>query len=120
MDLLWVKQFPISVALGCKFVFIGLAYVIQLLDQESQLNSLHWFESVYRKFSADKQKIRQAVASNPEDVKLRQTLTLSERRINTFSRVSATSILFILLIWKLQEFRLLEYSYSSARLFFDT
>ncbi|XP_066158382.1 WASH complex subunit 4 isoform X3 [Euwallacea fornicatus] len=84
---------------------LGLAYIIQLLDQESQLNSLHWFDSVQRKFNLDKQKVReQTVVSNSEDTKLKQTLTLTERRINTFQR----------------EFKLLEYSYSSARLFFQS
>ncbi|KAJ3639981.1 hypothetical protein Zmor_003307 [Zophobas morio] len=84
---------------------IGLAYIIELLGQESQLNSLHWFHSVQAKFEQDKKKIEEqkAVASKQDD-KLQQTLQLSEKRINSFER----------------EFRLLYYSFSSARIFFQT
>ncbi|XP_019764988.1 WASH complex subunit 4 isoform X2 [Dendroctonus ponderosae] len=84
---------------------LGLAYIIELLNQESQFNSLHWFESVQRKFHTDKQKIREQTRfSNSEDTKFKQTLTLTEKKIETFYR----------------EFKLLEFSYSSARLFFQS
>ncbi|CAG9759946.1 unnamed protein product [Ceutorhynchus assimilis] len=84
---------------------LGLAYIIELLDQESQLNSLHWFESVQRKFNNEKQKLhQQTLVSNSEDSKLKQTLTLTEKRLTSFQ----------------QEFKLLEYSYSSARMFFQS
>jgi WASH complex subunit 7 len=84
---------------------IGLAYIIELLGQESQLNSLHWFHSVQAKFAQDKKKIekQRAVASKQDD-KLQQTLQLSDKRINSFER----------------EFQLLYYSFSSARIFFQT
>ncbi|XP_050314491.1 WASH complex subunit 4 isoform X2 [Anthonomus grandis grandis] len=84
---------------------LGLAYVIELLDQEAYLNSLHWFESVQKKLATEIQNIReQTMLSNLEDVKLKQTLTLTERRINTFQR----------------EFKLLEYSFCSAKFFFQS
>ncbi|XP_060537430.1 WASH complex subunit 4 [Cylas formicarius] len=83
---------------------LGLAYIIQLLDQESQLNSLHWFHSVNRKFKNERMKIKeQTLISNGDDAKLKQTLNLTEKRINTFER----------------EFELFYYSYTSARLFFQ-
>ncbi|RZC39896.1 WASH complex subunit 7, partial [Asbolus verrucosus] len=66
---------------------IGLAYIIELLGQESQLNSLHWFHSVQAKFAQEKKKIEEqkAVASKQDD-KLQQTLQLSEKRISSFER----------------------------------
>ncbi|KAJ8941034.1 hypothetical protein NQ318_015510 [Aromia moschata] len=66
----------------------GLAYIIELLNQESQLNSLHWFHSVQRKFKNDRLKIKeQAVVTNNDDPKLTQTLTLTHKRIVAFERV---------------------------------
>lgn len=68
---------------------IGLAYIIDLLGQDSQLKSLHWFQSVQAKFLQDRRKIdEQKTAGNRQDDKLQQTLQLSEKRINLFERVS--------------------------------
>lgn len=84
---------------------LGLAYIIELLDQENRLNSLHWFESVQRKFNKELLLVKEQISSsNNDDNKLKQTLSLTEKRINSFKK----------------EFKLLEYSYSSARLFFQT
>lgn len=67
---------------------IGLAYIIELLGQESQLNSLHWFHSVQAKFAHEKNKIaEQKGAATKQDDKLQQTLELSEKRIKAFQRV---------------------------------
>ncbi|XP_018567265.1 WASH complex subunit 4 isoform X2 [Anoplophora glabripennis] len=84
---------------------LGLAYIIELLNQESQLNSLHWFQSVQRKFKNERLKIKEQsnILTNSDDTKLRQTLTLTEKRISLFEK----------------EFQLLYYSFSSARLFFQ-
>ncbi|CAH0562284.1 unnamed protein product [Brassicogethes aeneus] len=84
---------------------LGLAYIIELLDQESQLNSLHWFHAIQRKFKNDRLKIdEQKALSVNDNTKLKQTLTLTEKRIKTFEK----------------EFQLLYYSFNSARLFFQT
>ncbi|KAL1493027.1 hypothetical protein ABEB36_011169 [Hypothenemus hampei] len=74
---------------------LGLAYIIELLDQEYQLDSLHWFDSVEQKFAKDKKNLAHELsASNSDDVKLKQTLTLTEQRIKTFIRVSISIFIF--------------------------
>ncbi|KAJ8910819.1 hypothetical protein NQ315_004679, partial [Exocentrus adspersus] len=74
---------------------LGLAYIVELLDQESQLNYLHWFHSVQRKFKNDRVKIKQqsSTLNTDDETKLNQTLTLTEKRISLFEKVC-----FILII----------------------
>ncbi|XP_059616023.1 WASH complex subunit 4 [Phlebotomus argentipes] len=84
---------------------MGLAYILKLLDQIDDFNSLHWFRAVKVKYAMDKEKIadqRKEIGSS-DDVKLQQTLALTERRIHTFQ----------------QEFDLLYYNLSSAKIFFS-
>ncbi|XP_017774275.1 PREDICTED: WASH complex subunit 7 [Nicrophorus vespilloides] len=84
---------------------MGLAYIIELLDQGSQLNSIHWFQSVKAKQLGNRKELeRQKLQSSKEDVKLQQTLSLTEKRIAAIET----------------EFQLLYYSFSSARIFFQT
>lgn len=67
---------------------IGLAYIIVLLDQRSEFNSLHWFQSVRDKhMQARKQIETQKLTVGKNNDKLQQTLTLSERRIEAFENV---------------------------------
>lgn len=60
------------------------------MNQERQLNSLHWFQSVQRKFKNDRVKIKEQgnTLTNNDDIKLRQTLTLTEKRIALFEKVN--------------------------------
>ncbi|CAG9826231.1 unnamed protein product [Diabrotica balteata] len=84
---------------------LGLAYIVEILNQHEQVNSLHWFQSVTKKFINDKVRIKeQTSAADNCDNKLRQALTLTEKKIALYER----------------EFRLLYYGYNSARLFFQT
>lgn len=97
---------------------IGLAYVLKLLDQTAEFNSLHWFKAVRKKYGQEHQRLlNDAKASNggadgsktsstnqnAYDTKLQQTLALSEKRISMI----------------LQEFELLYYNLSSAKIFFQ-
>ncbi|XP_056631164.1 WASH complex subunit 4 [Diorhabda sublineata] len=84
---------------------LGLAYIIEILNQEEQVNGLHWFQSVQKKINNDKIKIKEQISdANNSDNKLRQTLLLTEKKLNAHER----------------EFKLLYYGYNSARLFFQT
>lgn len=68
--------------------FVGLAYIIELLDQTKHLNSLHWFQSVKKKYMQERQGLeRQKYAAAKEDVKLQETLLLTEKRLNAFEKV---------------------------------
>lgn len=70
------------------FSFLGLAYIVELLEQSHQFNSLHWFQSVRKKHIQEMKKLEsQKAASSRDDEKLQQTLSLTEKRINSFDRV---------------------------------
>lgn len=84
---------------------MGLIYVLKLLDQITDFNSLNWCNSVRTKVSTERQKIsdqRSKIATS-SDEKLLQTLLLSEKRLNAFH----------------MEFELLFYNISSAKIFFQ-
>ena len=36
------------------FTYVGIAYILKLVDQYHAFDSLHWFESVRRKYDLDK------------------------------------------------------------------
>lgn len=82
---------------------IGLAYVLRLLDQDREFDSLHWFESVARKFEKDADKLRHTMGDRKkkEDNEV-QTLQLTQRRLQHMQI----------------EFDLLYYSFSGSRIFF--
>ena len=83
----------IAVAL---FVNLGLAYILKLLDQYTQFDALHWFQSVRKKYEIDirsqqggasesKSRRNTSVA---EEEKLQQTKALALKRIQIYQRVS--------------------------------
>lgn len=84
---------------------MGLIYVLKLLDQTSDFNSLNWYKAVKNKIKMERDKIdetrKQTGYSNDE--KLSQTLLLTEKRLTLFQ----------------QEFDLLFYNISSAKIFFQ-
>ncbi|CAH1784090.1 unnamed protein product, partial [Owenia fusiformis] len=80
---------------------MGLAYILKLLDQYQKFDSLHWFQSVRDKYAKDKQQAIQQAQSKSDD-KLQETLNLTVKRLDVYK----------------QEFDLLNYSLSSARIFF--
>jgi WASH complex subunit 7 len=81
---------------------IGLAYILAILKQSKKFGSLHWFECVERKYTADAEELRKLSVgkkSNDEDL---QTLQLTAKRIEGHKR----------------EFELLYFSLSGAQIFF--
>lgn len=91
---------------------MGLAYVLKLLDQNADFDSLHWFKGVHQKYALDLKQLAKSreenggtgdASINCYDAKLQQTLALSEKRINII----------------LQEFDLLYCSLNSAKIFFQ-
>ena len=80
----------------CKMCFIGLAYILKLLDQYAQFDALHWFQSVRQKYERDIQ-AQQTNGSDAkgrkgtsvaEEEKLLQTKALALKRIKIYQRVS--------------------------------
>ncbi|XP_069101114.1 WASH complex subunit 4-like isoform X2 [Argopecten irradians] len=83
---------------------MGVAYILKLLDQYHEFDSLHWFQSVRDKYRAEKEKVmkqQQTLSSRPDE-KLQQTMSLTVKRLEVCQ----------------QEYDLLYYSLSSARIFF--
>ncbi|XP_071816027.1 WASH complex subunit 4-like [Apostichopus japonicus] len=77
---------------------MGVAYILKLLDQYQDFDSLHWFHSVKYHYNKEKEKVKKQQG----DEKLQQTSSLTIKRLETYQR----------------EFDLLYYSLSSARVFF--
>ena len=82
---------------------IGLIYVLKLLNQTTEYNSLNWFKSIRMKISKEKALIQEERNRIGRDEKLSQTLLLSEKKLAMFQ----------------QEFELLFYNISSAKIFFQ-
>lgn len=84
---------------------MGLIYILKLLDQITDFNSLNWYNSIKTKVKDERSKIgqqRNKIMSGGDE-KLLQTLLLSEKRLNAFQ----------------MEFELLFYNISSAKIFFQ-
>lgn len=79
---------------------MGVAYVLKLLNQNKQFDSLHWFQSVRDKYNREKTPL---VKSGPLEENLRTTNLLTAKRLDTYQ----------------QEFDLLYFSLSSAKIFFQ-
>ncbi|XP_012275054.1 WASH complex subunit 4 isoform X2 [Orussus abietinus] len=80
---------------------MGVAYIIALLGQSNELDSLQWFKTVDEQFAEEK-----ALAESKEhrnDFKLQQTKALTLKRLAD----------------RTQEFQLLYYTLSGARAFFE-
>uniref|UniRef100_A0A671TVV7 WASH complex subunit 4 n=1 Tax=Sparus aurata TaxID=8175 RepID=A0A671TVV7_SPAAU len=82
----------------------GVAYILKLLDQYLEFDSLHWFQAVRDKYKKEMSAVvkEQNVQSASQDEKLLQTMNLTQKRLDIY----------------LQEFELLHFSLSSARIFF--
>ncbi|XP_043822433.1 WASH complex subunit 4 isoform X2 [Dromiciops gliroides] len=83
---------------------MGVAYILKLLDQYQEFDSLHWFQSAREKYLKEMRAVvkQQNVQSTSQDEKLMQTMNLTQKRLDVY----------------LQEFELLYFSLSSARIFF--
>jgi len=81
---------------------MGIAYILKLLDQYHDFDSLHWFQSVREKFIANKSTITSEQKFQNNDDKLLQTQALTLQRYATY----------------LREFDLLQFSLSSSRILF--
>ncbi|KAK3526209.1 hypothetical protein QTP70_017756, partial [Hemibagrus guttatus] len=83
---------------------MGVAYILKLLDQYQEFDSLHWFQAVREKYMKEMKAVvkEQNIQATNQDEKLMQTMNLTQKRLDVY----------------LQEFELLYFSLSSARIFF--
>ncbi|KAJ2942683.1 hypothetical protein O0L34_g11224 [Tuta absoluta] len=79
---------------------MGIAYILKLLDQDSSFEALHWFESVWQHLSDEKKSLEEQKTKG--SVQLQQALALTEKKLRTIE----------------EEYKLLYYSLTSARIFF--
>jgi len=84
---------------------LGLAYILKLLDQDDDFDSLHWFDSVKQHINKKKKEI--------ETVKLQKTKTKGAEEDLQHFQLTAKRLAAIQL-----EFELLFYSFTGARIFF--
>lgn len=84
----------------------GVAYILKLLDQYQEFDSLHWFQSVREKYLKEIRAVakQQNVQSASQDEKLLQTMNLTQKRLDVYLQVEEckSQICFNLLfdIWK--------------------
>ncbi|CAG2173816.1 unnamed protein product, partial [Oppiella nova] len=82
---------------------MGVAYILKLLNQFNDFDSLHWFSSVSEKIKTEiNEANRQSALNANSDVKLTQTTSLTIKRLENLQK----------------EFHLLEYSLTSSRILF--
>ncbi|XP_047508769.1 WASH complex subunit 4 [Pieris napi] len=79
---------------------MGVAYVLKLLDQDSNFEALHWFDSIWNHIRSERELIE--LQKNKGSIQLQQALALSEKKLKTLE----------------EEYKLLYYSLTSARIFF--
>lgn len=100
----------------CNFVLVllvtlGVAYILKLLDQYQEFDSLHWFQSVREKYLKEIRAVakQQNVQSTSQDEKLLQTMNLTQKRLDVYLQVdeSNSQICFDFLIsitsWSLKK-----------------
>lgn len=67
----------------------GVAYILKLLDQYLEFDSLHWFHAVRDKYKKEMSAVvkEQNVQSTSQDEKLLQTMNLTQKRLDVYLQV---------------------------------
>jgi len=79
---------------------IGVSYILKLLDQFHQFESLHWFEEIHHQYSEQQKKTLADMSKLKKEEQ--QTMALTLKKLRTYE----------------VEFELLDYSFSGAAIFF--
>lgn len=71
--------------------FSGVAYILKLLDQYLEFDSLHWFQAVRDKYKKEMNAVvkEQNVQSASQDEKLLQTMNLTQKRLDVYLQVQS-------------------------------
>nr|XP_039256887.1 WASH complex subunit 4-like [Styela clava] len=91
---------------------MGVAYILKLLDQYKDFDSLHWFQSVKHKHEEDMKSQKKDVTSSSKKQQSSSNITEDEKLLQ------ATSLALKRILIYQREFELLYFSLSSARIFF--
>mgnify|MGYP001064344483 FL=1 len=84
---------------------LGVAYILRLLDQDAEFDSLHWFESAHNALTAQK-------------AALEADITAAQRARNKAFDVEHAQLSIKRIEAVLVEFELLSFSFTGARVFF--
>lgn len=70
---------------------IGVAYILKLLDQYLEFDSLHWFQAVRDKYKKEMNAVakEQNGQSAGQDEKLLQTMNLTQKRLDIYLQVQS-------------------------------
>ncbi|KAJ0069384.1 hypothetical protein NL108_004201, partial [Boleophthalmus pectinirostris] len=65
---------------------MGVAYILKLLDQYLEFDSLHWFQAVRDKYRKEMSAVvkEQSVQATSQDEKLLQTMNLTQKRLDVY------------------------------------
>lgn len=68
-----------------------MAYILKLLDQYLEFDSLHWFQAVREKYKKEMNAVvkEQNVQSASQDEKLLQTMNLTQKRLDIYLQVQS-------------------------------
>jgi WASH complex subunit 7, C-terminal len=70
-----------------------VAYLLRVLDLDREFDSLNWFESVQEKYKAEKEGLKEQMSNIKKgDTKLKHTLVLTEKRLDTYEQVKITEL----------------------------
>ena len=66
-----------------------MAYILKLLDQYLEFDSLHWFQAVRDKYIKEMNAVvkEQSVQATSQDEKLLQTMNLTQKRLEIYLQV---------------------------------
>lgn len=78
-----------------------MAYILKLLDQYKQFDSLHWFEEVRDKYRKEMSNVEAQMSKQKKEDQ--QTAILTKARLKSYQT----------------EFELLQFSFDGARIFFN-
>lgn len=66
-----------------------MAYILKLLDQYQEFDSLHWFQAVREKYMKEMKAVvkEQNIQATNQDEKLMQTMNLTQKRLDIYLQV---------------------------------
>lgn len=81
-------------ATAASLSFSGVAYILKLLDQYLEFDSLHWFQAVRDKYKKEMNAVvkEQNVQSASQDEKLLQTMNLTQKRLDIYLQVRSPPV----------------------------
>lgn len=79
-----------------------MAYILKLLDQYLEFDSLHWFQAVRDKYKKEMNAVvkEQNVQATSQDEKLMQTMNLTQKRLDIYLQVRPRSTQSSPALWR--------------------